>query len=175
MSRFFEIDLRGKQWLHRVEDSDTHNHAGDDDEGRVIYSEDDKKVYLGNTITWNLVTTPYDVMAQNTKILMGTFPLPTGWNLDTTYNDISVIVTSTIGDIGTSGGSWTINDMNASDSHDHSTGNPTANLSIGASDIYTICATRVHRHNITDDDNHFHFFDGAWRWPHTHYCVAEYQ
>ncbi len=176
MSRFFEIETKGKHWLHRVDDVDTHSHGGDPDEGRVIYSKSDKRIYLGNTLTWNLVTTPYDVIGQNIKVLMGKFPLPTGWNLDTTYNDISILLSNDESDVDTTGGSWTITGINLGGGHAHggTTGYGNSQLLIGYSEPYAVTQKLNHRHSISTETGHFHFFDGAWRWPHVFYCVAEY-
>lgn len=178
MSRYYEINIKGKHWLHRVADKDTHTHNGEADESRLIYSEADKKVYLGDTSQWNLVTTPYDIFAQNTRVLMGKFPLPTGWNIVTSWNNnYSPIMTDTVGSIGTSGGSWTITGLQEGGSHNHGgrTGTSTSNVYIGASDVYTLAAIYNHRHNIGYDGEHFHNFSGNWRWANIKYCVAEYQ
>lgn len=176
MSRFYEIELKGKHWLHRVDDADAYSHGGNQDEGRIIYSRSDKRMYLGDTLAWNLVTTPYDIMAQNIKVLMGKFPLPTGWNIDTTYNDISILLSDTEGDVDSTGGGWTISGINRSAPHAHSgrTGYSNSQALIGKSEIYITTQRLNHSHGVSSDPGHFHFFDGNWRWPHVFYCVAEY-
>jgi hypothetical protein len=174
MGRFHEIDAKSKLWVHRVADKDNETHIGVGDRGRVIYSEADLRLYAGSNSTWVLVSTPYDILPQNTKLLMGSWPLPTGWNLDITYDDIMILVSQTEGDVDNTDGNWTISSINTADEHDHTTGYPTVSMVIGGSDIYATAPSNTHTHNISDDGDHFHFFNGNWRPSHTKYAVVQY-
>ncbi len=183
MSKFHEISLKGKYWLHRIADIDTYIHEGSVDKARVVYSESDEKVYVGSGSGWLKFTTAYDVLSAGSKVLMGTFPLPTGWNIDVSEDDIWPTLTSNEGDIGTDhGGShvggWTISGMQGSGQHNHggrTKGAQGGTILIGESDIYSYVGDDKHNHNIQNAAQHFHSFTDTWRPENIKYCVAEYQ
>lgn len=175
--KFYGVKSRGKFWVHRIDDVNNETHNGEVDEGRFLYNRGDEHLYVGSESRWVRITTPYDVFQVGTKLLFNSYPLPTNWNVDLTYNDRTVITTSSSGSVWASGGSWTISGMQAGGSHRHGgrTGGPTANSSlIGASDLYAYSSQTNHTHSITADGEHQHTFDGTWRPAHKHFLVGVY-
>ncbi len=176
MSVFHEIDIKGKHFLQIVPDKDLETHGGVTDKGRIIYSNDDSKIYYGSPASWVNLPSTYDTIPQGTLFLIGSWPLPTGWNLESSYNDSMVMFADTDAELGVQSGSYTISGISEAPDHYHGnkTGGPNATASIGKSEIETTAASNSHRHNISNDGSHFHDFDGTWRPVHTHYVVAEY-
>jgi hypothetical protein len=125
---------------------------------------------------WLLVTTPYDIMSSGTEILMGTYPFPTGWTISSSYDDRMVMLTNTTGEIGNTGGSWTITGIDSQGAHNHggSTGTPSATVRVGGSDIYTRGGSQTHSHSIETQGLHQHTFDGNWRPAYVKFAVAQY-
>ncbi len=174
--RFDKIEVIGKLWLHIVADKDTEKHRGPKDEGRLIYAQSQERVYFGNDSDWVLFTTAYDVFAANSKLLMGSFPLPTGWNIKTDNDDFSIMVTPTSGAAGTTDGSWIITGIDEQGSHnDHTLSGATTTVLLGASDVYTTVGLFNHSHTLIVDGLHDHTFDGTWRPAYVKFCEAEYQ
>jgi hypothetical protein len=178
MSKFHEISIKGKHWLHRI--ADVYTHEGSVDKARMVYSEDDEKVYVGSGTAWLKFTTAYDVLGQGSKVLMGTFPLPTGWNIDTTDDDIMPTFTPIEGNIDTVHGAatWTIVGIQGGGAHNHggrTKGAQGDTILIGESDIYNYVGDDKHNHNIQNAAVHFHSFTNTWRPAYIKYCVAEYQ
>jgi hypothetical protein len=175
MSTYHEIDIRGKHWLQIVPDKDLESHTSAD-KGRIFYSNDDEKVYYGNSTQWVNLPSTYDTIPQNTRFLMGSWPLPTGWNIVNSYNTRVVLFADTEAELGTTAGSWTISGISEAAKHYHGnkTGRPTLTAALGKSEIKGNAASSTHRHNISKDGDHFHTFDGTWRPVHTHYVVANY-
>jgi hypothetical protein len=174
--RFDALNSQGKFWLQRVADKDTENHnAGD--EGRLIYSRDDEKVYLGTDTEWLLLTGLHDVMAVGTQMLFGYWPLPDNWNLLTDNNDTAVMITSAGASVGTNAGTWTISGLDSQGAHDHggATGGPNKGLLLGGSEPYDQCAGPSHTHSIQVDGLHTHTFDGTWRPAYVKLAEGEYQ
>lgn len=172
MSKFYEIDAQSKFITHKVSDRATHIHNGND-KARLIYSEADERLCIGGLADWKVVATPYDVIDQNTKVLFGSFPLPTGWNLDTAWNDNAVLLTNETGEVGNTGGSWTITGMYYGGEHNHSVGRGTTKIAIDYG--WGNQAYYKHSHTIYTDGSHVHSHDGSWRPYSVRYCVAEYQ
>ena len=180
MSKYHEINIKGKHWLHRIADKDTYTHEGTVDKARMIYSEDDESIYIGSGVAWAKLATAYDVLGQNSKVLMGTFPLPTGWNIDTTDDDIMILFTSTEENIDTvpSPGGWYLAGLEEAGLHNHAgrtKGPQNGTIVIGKSELYLDVGDDRHNHNITYDGQHGHSFDNTWRPAYIKYCVAEYQ
>jgi len=178
MSRFFEIDLEGRHWLHRVSDADIHEHEGEIDEGRVIYSEADERVYVGDTTEWKLLTTEYDILPAGTKLLMGAFPLPDGWFIDISLDQIIALITDTESEIGTSGGSWTITGLSEAGAHNHGGGTsqePRSQILVGLGDwVGAYSSDDRHSHSLDTQGGHFHNFGNGWRPSFDTYCIATY-
>lgn len=173
--KYHSIESQNKFYLQRIANIDNLTHDGDDDKGRLVYCETNKRVYKGGNTTWEKLSTPYDILPQTTKILIGSQPLPTGWNIDT--RDISnkiILITDTLSEIVTSGGTWTIESMETGGNHRHRTGGPDDTRLIGYSDIYGFASSNIHRHYTPYGGTHQHTFDGTWRPPAVKYCVAEY-
>lgn len=176
MSKFYEIDAQSKFKSHRVLDKDTETHNGYVDKARLIYSEADKRLCIGGLSGWNIITTPYDVFDKNTKVLFGSYPLPTGWNLDTAWNDRVVLLTDTSSETGDTGGSWTVTGINTAGSHTHTTslGTETGNVDYVAI-VSDYSASQAHTHDVSSDGGHIHSHSPGWRPYNIRYCVAEYQ
>ena len=183
MSRFHEIDIKGKLWVQRVNDISLQIH-NEDDKGRILYDKMTKRLCYGTGVGWQYFNNKYDVIPQNTKILMGRYPLPTGWNIVPDPGVISVngkcaILTSNVVDIGTVGGSWTISGALAVTGHNHGgfTGRyiDISTVTTGTDDSYGHVGTVKHVHSIEmSTGQHFHGFDGQWRPYHNKYCIARF-
>lgn len=164
--KFYGIRSLGKLWLQRVNDINNETHRGDIDEGRLLYNKADEHLYAGSESRWLRISTPYDIFSLDTKVLFSSYPLPDTWNIDTTYDDMTVITTNLSGSVFTDSGSWTISGIQADGQHNHGarTGGPTANSSnIGRSDIYAYGVRTYHTHTVSSDGSHQHFHDGTWR------------
>jgi len=179
MSKFHEIDVKGKLWVQRVNDISLQIH-NEDDKGRILYDKTTKRLCYGTGVGWQYFNNKYDIIPQNTKILMGRYPLPAGWNIVLSVNDRCVILTSTVVDIGTVGGSWKISGLLAVTGHDHGgfTGRyykDTGTVTTGTDDSYGHVGTVKHVHSISmSTDQHFHGFDEQWRPYHNKYCIAKF-
>ena len=173
MSKFFEIDAQSEFRVHKVADQATETHNLISDIARLIYSEVDERLYMGYINRWVSVSTPYDVLDQNTKMLFGSFPLPTGWNLDATFNDRVVLLDTNASQIGDTGGSWTITGINANGSHNHNfTG--TSSIKVEVDYGQSIVSSSYHSHFTTTESNHTHAHTPGWRPYNIRYCVGEY-
>jgi len=177
--RYDKVQLRGKLWLHRVADKDDHRHRTGTDEGRMIYSESDESIYYGKTDDWEKVVSSQDVISTGTKFLMSRFPIPDSWNILTSNDDITVLVTDTSGEVGDTGGTWAIDSMTGSTgAHDHSglTGKVASYTAhLGSSEISGTVQTHLHKHSIQSDGLHAHTFDGTWRPAHIKMCEVAYE
>ncbi len=108
---------------------------------------------------WVLLTTAYDVITQGTKMLLGFFPLPTGWNIKTDNTDKVVMLTPTGAQVGSTDGSWIITGADSQGSHnDHVLSTPTATIALGISDVYTNVGLHNHIHTLIVDGIHKHSF-----------------
>ena len=181
MSKYHELQVLGKFWTQRVADVNNVS-ITDIDKARVAYSHADQQLYYCTGVNWEKFNGKYDVIPQNTKILMGAFPLPTGWNLVAGFSDKCCIITSTENQIGASGGSWSITGLQGAGAHDHSgyLGPPVGPLNrFGTRDTYGRTANATHTHKVlgtpgVNDGIHFHFYTPGWRPYNDKYCVAQY-
>ena len=176
--RFDKVDVIGRLWLHRVLDKDTYSHNGSVDEGRLIYAYTQERVYIGDDTDWALLTTAYDVLNAGTKMLMGKYPLPPGWNIATDKNDVMIMITDTGATVGAEDGdTWVITGIDSQGSHSHGgiTGNPNNHIGLGGSDVYLYCSGPQHKHSLAVHGVHSHSFSGSWRPAYTKFCEAEYQ
>lgn len=178
--RFDKIKIKGKIWVQTVADGSTERHRGSIDEGRLIYSTADEKLYFGTDTEWLEFASRYDVFTAGTKLLMGYNPLPDNWaiNSSSSINDRIVLLTNDASEIGDlTSDSWTITGMQSSESHDHggSTNISSSYYSIGNSDFKgDYIPLYNHVHTITADGIHTHTFDGTWRPAHIKLVEAEY-
>ncbi len=166
--KFDDINCQGKNWLHRVAEKDTgiHRHHGVIDKARFIYNQDDKKLYYGGLTDWNVITRKFDILALDAQMLMGYWPLPDGWNIVTTNNDMTVAITTDSSEVGEITGGWTITGIESAGGHDHGgvTGEPDSTIANGTSDRRTPSSSwRNHTHTLQVDGNHIHGFDSTWR------------
>ena len=181
MSVFHEIDVQGKHILTQVNDIDFVTHRGTIDKGRMLYSLADEAVYYGTGVAWVKLPSIFDIFPRHTKILMGSYPLPAGfepWIEPTWDNELIILFTSNLNLCGSVPGTntWEITGLQTGGKHYHGnkTGRPTSTAAIGKSEIYGTAASVTHRHNISMDGEHFHSFDGSWTPVHTHYLPANY-
>jgi hypothetical protein len=180
MSVFHEIDVIGKHILTKIPDIDNETHRGSIDKGRMLYSESDNAVYYGTAEAWVKLPSTYDIFPRSTKILMASYPLPDGFEVwfATSWDQLMIKFTDNLSEVGSVPGihSWTISGLQSSGKHYHGnkTGGPTITAAIGKSEIYGTIASTTHRHNISNDGEHFHSFDGEWRPVHTHYLPVNY-
>jgi len=172
---YHRINTQGKIWIQRVDDVD----VVAVDEGGLLYSRSNDEIYIGTSTEWLSLSTKYSVLTAGSKLLFGSYPIPTGWNI-TSYNDVIVHLTDTSGSVGSLAGAWKITGFGSGGSHDHG-GNTSTPDNIYASwgdnnpdyvlNIPT-CST-FHGHTISSVGNHSHTFDGAWRPRSVKFCEAE--
>lgn len=172
MSKFYEIDAQNKFKMQSVPDKDTYAHT-QADVSRLIYSEADERLCIGTLNSWIIVATPYDILDQNTKVLFGSYPLPTGWNLDATFNDRAVLLTNSASTIGDETGEWTITGMSETGDHKH-TMSSASSYSEHRSTGSAYLASYYHTHKTYTDGDHVHSMSSSWRPYHKKYCIAEY-
>ena len=175
MSKYYEIDAQGKFRIPKVADKDTEDITLISDTSRLIYSEADERLCIGTSSTWEILATPYDIFDQLTKVLIGSFPLPTGWNLETTHNDKVALITDDVTEVEDTGGSWVISGMDTDGAHVHSMGNPSTIAQVDYSSEHNQFPNLYHVHSVSSDGGHVHVMDGLWRPYHIYYCIAEYQ
>jgi len=174
--RFDKVEVIGNIWLHRVADKDIERHRTGIDEGRFIYAQAQQKIYYGTSSDWQVISTRYDVIDSGTRMLMGKFPLPEGWNIVTENNDRLVLISNAGSEVGGTAGSWTITGLDQQGSHNHTTGFGYPRERLGSDNLdnqYT--ALYQHRHSIAVDGLHSHTFDGTWRPSYVKFCEAEYE
>lgn len=176
--KFHEVDVRGKFWVQKINDKDTEQHHGNIDKGRVFVSQDDNTFYYGASATWVKATGSYDVFNIGSKVLMGKFPLPDGWSVDSSFNDMTAMTTSAGSATGDISGSWTITTVSTGGAHDHFgglTGPPNRFLTAGKSEeLIDAGGGDDHRHTILVDGIHTHTFDGTWRPKYSKWMMATY-
>jgi hypothetical protein len=174
--KFHTVDVQGKFWTQRVADKDTTHHKSITDKGRIIYSRADSKLYFGGASDWQVVMGKYDFITSDTRMMFGYFPLPDGWNINVTKDDMSVSVTLA-DDVGTIEGSWTISGMEDAGVHDHGgfTGPPDATILVGKSDVENPRAgSNAHLHSIFADGAHMHGFNIDWRPAYVKFLEAKF-
>jgi hypothetical protein len=176
---FHNINCQGKNWIHRVADKDTgiNRHHGVVDEARLIYDQGTDKLYYGNHTDWAVITRKFDVIGQNTKMLFGYWPLPDGWTLSTTNNNMTIAITTDSNDIGTTEGSWTITGIQSAGGHNHGgvTGAADAIIASGSSDNRTPRSSWYdHTHTIQVDGDHIHGFDSSWKPAYQRFAEATF-
>ncbi len=174
MSKYFEIDAQSKFISHRVMNQTTYEHT-ESDIARLIYSDDDERLYIGGVNNWIAVSTPYDILDQGTKMLFGAYPLPTGWNLDTSWNDRVALLDTNASQIGTTGGSWTITGIFGSGSHNHNLTHDWATTQVNVDYGQMYVSSVYHGHFTATEPNHTHAHTPGWRPYNIRYCVGEYQ
>ena len=164
--KFHTVNAQGKFWTQRVTDKDTTHHKNVIDEGRIIYSQLDGKLYYGQESDWTIVMGENDFITTGTTMMFGYVPLPDGWNINLQKNDITVMITLDSDDIGQNSGSWTISGIQTSGDHNHSgeTSIEDETIKLGESDIRAPFASwPSHTHTIPSDGTHIHGFNINWR------------
>jgi len=174
---FYRINDQGKIWIQRVDDISLIGHR-DSDEGRLLYSKSNQKIYIATSTEWRMLSVEYSVISSGTKMLFGSYPLPVGWNISNS-NDMVVSLTNSSGSIGSIAGSWTITGMNNIESHNHTGATGTESAYREAKlhltgNRYT-CAARYHTHSIVGDGIHSHTFGNSWRPSYTFFTEATLQ
>lgn len=177
MSKYYGIDSQEEIKVHAVLNKNTYTHNGKVDVGRLIYSQTDQRLCIGTLNSWVSISTPYDILDQNTKVLFGSYPLPDGWNLDITSDDKAVLITNDTLNIGGSGGSWTISSMVETGGHNHTMKTTTHILYLYEyyGKHHRFPSPYSHTHTVSNDGSHIHSMAASWRPYHIKYCVAEYQ
>lgn len=173
---FYRINNQGKLWIERVDDISLIGHTSGD-ESRLVYSKSDERVYIGTSTEWRVLAVEYSVMEAGTKMLFGSYPLPTGWNI-TTSDDMMVLITTTGSSVGSFSGSWTITGMQNIDSHNHTgwTNYATYFRQVRAYDAHKVWRPDgSHRHSILADGIHSHTFGSTWRPDHVKFSEATLQ
>jgi len=177
---FHRINTQGKIWLQRVDDVSLIGHIASD-EGRMVYSRSDEKIYIATSTEWLELSTEFSVLTAGTTLLFGAYPLPTGWNI-TNYNDVIVSITDSSDSIGSFAGGWTITGFGNAGSHDHggTTTQPDSLYISTAADnpdyvLDNQYVDRYHTHSLIGDGDHSHSFNGIWRPSNIKFCEAVLQ
>lgn len=157
--KFYGQDMRGKQWLQRVNGVAAWTPA---DEGRILYDESDEQVKFGNSADWNFAGS-YNDVPLNTVLLIESDTALTGYTLLTNKDDMTVYISKGSGAGGESGGSdksggtWTQpNHTHSQPTHVHNVG--THVHSVGSHTHSTSGMTLswsqmpAHSHGISDTD-----------------------
>lgn len=102
--KFYNIECKGKLTLEKVAGLPDFDNTRD--EARVVYNTNDGIAYSGNASRggWD----PTAGFESGTKMLFKQGSAPVGWTFASEDNDRVLINTSTQGDGGVTGGSWTI-------------------------------------------------------------------
>ena len=126
-----------------------------------------------NTSLTDIIAGRFAANTQPVNISVFQSTIPTGWTLNTSFDDRVPLVEATQGQGGATGGSWTISGLSGTHSHTHSVGTlaadglPTGviNLAAGAFDA----ATDSHSHSISGNTGAASSSsvsvtqDGSWR------------
>jgi len=133
--KFFGQDMRGKQWLQRVNGIAAWA-AGD--EGRILYDEADEQVKFGQSGDWSFAGS-YNDVPLNTILLIESDVVITGYTLLENKDDMSVYITKGSNAGGESGGSdksggtWTQpNHTHSQATHTHTVGTHTHSIPSGS-------------------------------------------
>jgi len=125
MGKFFKIDIRGKNWLQRVNGVAAWTAA---DEGRMLYDEADEQVKFGNSSEWSNAG-QYNDVPVNTILLIDSDTQLAGYTLLDNKDDMAVYITKGSGAGGEAGGSdksggtWTQpNHTHTQPTHTHGVG-----------------------------------------------------
>jgi len=166
----YGMDIRGKFWIPRVSSITDHPWMVGD-EGRILYGEESQKVFYGGNTEWKEVTGAKSLFAENSEIIFGSTPLPTGWNIKTIDALGPTIVTTTDTDeVGDLEGTWFITGMVADGDHNHfapdASATPSAFDGRGTSELYDYVPGNSHIHDIYASGTHVHTFLGSWRPPY---------
>ncbi len=159
----------------------------------MIYSEDDGKLYYGTQTDWKQVMGTYDFITVDSRMMFGYFPLPDGWNINTTKDDMTVMITQTADDVSQTTGSWTITGIESAGAHGHGTlidashekysswpgkyalGISDKSIKRGTSDIHDPRASNdEHYHAIDEDGYHDHGFNVNWRPAYIKFLEAKF-
>ena len=125
MSRYYKLDIRGKNWLQRVNGVPAWTA---DDEGRMVYDEADEQVKFGNASEWSNAG-QYNDVPLNTILLIDSDTQLQGYTLLTNKDDIAVYITKgsvaggQAGGTDYTGGTWTQpNHTHTQPTHVHNVG-----------------------------------------------------
>ena len=62
---FHRINTQGRIWIQRVDDVSLIGHTASD-EGRLVYSKSDDKMYIATSTAWVVLSTKYSVLTTGT-------------------------------------------------------------------------------------------------------------
>jgi hypothetical protein len=99
--KFYGQDMRGKQWLQRVNGVAAWTAA---DEGRILYDSNDEQVKYGNSSQWAFAGA-YNDVPLNTVLLIESDTALTGYTLLTNKDDMTVYISKGSGAGGEAGAS----------------------------------------------------------------------
>jgi len=144
MSKFYKVDIRGKNWLQRVSSVPAWTA---DDEGRILYDESDGQVKYGDSAGWNFAGA-YNDVPLNTILLVDSDTAITGYSLLTSNDDDIVYITKGSAAGGEAGGTAKSGSTWTQPNHQHSVGGHTHPVSSHNHTIPsgTVPGAGVHRH-----------------------------
>jgi len=160
--KFHEVDIKGYFKLPVETSIASVSHTGADEEGRIFYSSAENTIYYGTDSEFKKIPGKYDIYELRDEVLMGYYPLPTGWTLRN-YESRGIRVVNLGSAAGSTGGSWTITGASTAGSHTHTTGSAIETDPIGKDDNYSTTSPDFHTHTMEYDGLHTHTFDGNWR------------
>ena len=177
--RVDKIKIKGKVWVEKTSEAGSIvRHHGSVDEGRILYSSADEKLWFATDTLFMELSGRYAVVNSGTRMLLGSSPLPDNWNLNpnSVINEKIILLTNDSDNVGDyNSGSWTITGMQTADAHDHDgVLASSSKYSVGKSDISGYIPLYNHIHTITSDGVHQHTFNGTWRPAHYKMVEAEY-
>jgi len=159
--KFHEVDIRGSFKLPIESNSSLRWDANEI--GKMFYSIADNGIFFGDASGYTKLNGYLDVFQTNTSAIMGSYPIPTGWNILSSYVGRCIYITGIPGEVGITDGSWTIWGLSTAGQHDHTLSPAVEDRPVGKSDIYGDCSKDTHIHTMTADGLHTHTFDGNWR------------
>ena len=161
------VDTRGKLWIQRVANTFGFPHSASD-EGRLVYEQDDERLWYAGSSGWINATNASDLFNQYQEMIFMSYPLPPNWQ-GWSPIDKAVMITNNGNQIGDYGGNWILTGMNNAGEHNHAmqrlSDNNTEVNSDGGKDV----AENDHGHYIYNNGKHSHSFDSSWR-PASTFC-----
>lgn len=157
MGKFYKVDIRGKNWLQRVNGVAAWTPA---DEGRMLYDRNDEQVKFGNSVEWSNAG-QYNDVPLNTILLVDSAVQLDGYTLLTNIDDKVIYVSKGPGGAngvgGDNFGTWTQpTHTHTQPTHTHTLGSHTHGIGnhIHATSGMTLVISQMpsHTHGISPDD-----------------------
>ncbi len=175
MKVYGTVNILGDFWPQRTSDISEVEWTAED-EGRILFDSDNYDLYYGSSSNWEELTGANDLFIVGTKLVFAS-TLPTGWNIDTEWDDKAIMLTSSTSQIGVKTGNWILSGLSTQEGHNHFTPNGLGGATGSQkmkSGTKAVAASWNHKHTLPTKGGHTHTFDGNWRPARVKFAVGIY-